>query len=834
MKKFLSLFLVFVFTVCICASLPLTPVANALYENPFELNSGGKSYCVSSWFSDDSGILVIPSEYEGLPVTRIGEGAFSNCSLIEGIVIPDTVTSIGNYAFSGCTSLTSITIPESVIRIGEFAFSGCLSLSRVNIESIDAWCNIDFGISVGSVYETYTSNPLYYAYNLYLNDQLVTDLVISEGTKRISNIAFMNCTSITDLTISDTVTSIGDFAFSNCTSLSNITIGKGVTSIGDSAFNACSEKAAFIVNDNQYVCNYLEENNLNYILNRTNLLLFELNDNSESYCVTGYWEDISNEFVIPETYNDLPVTDIGCEAFENCDFITSVTIPDSVINIDDRAFYSCTSLESVTLGNNIESIGEEAFYGCVKLSSISIPQNTNQIGDNAFINCRSLELINVSANNENYASVDGVLFNKEKTMLIKYPQGKTLTQYIVPDTVTKIYDFAFQANESLVSVEIPNSITDISDYAFYGCSNLTSVSIPKSVIQIGENAFGSCVQLKKVNIADIEKWCNIDFYSATANPLSNGGGLYLDGKIIRNIILPETLIDVKKYTFSGNKFLKSVKLPDTIEKIGENAFDGCLNLELLVMSKNVTDIGDNAFAGCKKLESVVVPKSLKNVGYGAFHPNDGLKYVFYEGSPSDWNNIIMDEDNFTTKNLVIHYNSTDHTYIEVVNDPIFEGVEGTREEVCEICGHVGKEEKIEFLNEYLAGVTTFDVALNEPTQYLSTNISASKDLNESIVAMDGYTLTTTPNSEYGYYGTGSKVQVTDATGTQVAEYTLVVRGDVNGDSVCDGIDLMLIELARHTSNNVSLEGAYFAAANLAEDNEIDIDDFNAVVNKALI
>jgi hypothetical protein len=114
---------------------------------------------------------------------------------------------------------------------------------------------------------------------------------------------------------------------------------------------------------------------------------------------------------------------------------------------------------------------------------------------------------------------------------------------------------------------------------------------------------------------------------------------------------------------------------------------------------------------------------------------------------------------------------------------------------------------------------------------LLLDISACTDISDAIIEMDGYTLTTTPNSDYGFIGTGSTVQVTDSSGTQVAEYTLIVRGDVNGDSVCDVLDCMLIELAQN--HNTTLEGVYLAAGDLAENGEITVEDFSAVVNKAL-
>lgn len=110
-------------------------------------------------------------------------------------------------------------------------------------------------------------------------------------------------------------------------------------------------------------------------------------------------------------------------------------------------------------------------------------------------------------------------------------------------------------------------------------------------------------------------------------------------------------------------------------------------------------------------------------------------------------------------------------------------------------------------------------------------MSACKDINEAIIEMDGYALSPTPNSAYGYYGTGSKVQVLDDNGVQVDEYTLVVRGDVNGDSVCDVIDCMLLELAKN--DHTELAGIYLTAADLTENSDIDVDDFEAVVNKAI-
>ena len=919
MKKSLSVILAVIFVIGVCFSTPFTIISRAstaVDGLTFELNDNGKSYYVSGYSESVSDELVIPSTYNDLPVTSIGSHAFEDCIALKSVIIPDSVTSIGDYAFYSCSVLTSVTIPDSVTTIGEGAFYYCVALTSVTIpdnvtnigESAFSYCYDLENVTLGNGI-TGLSNLM------FAGCSSLTSITIPDSVTTIGGGAFYECIKLANVTIPDNVTTIGEAAFYYCRELTSLILPNNITNIGDDAFANCSQELVFFINNNDYLIEYLEKNNLNYTFKSP--LVFELNYDGESYYVSDCDTSVSGELVIPSTYNDLPVTSIGNEAFKECISLTSVIISDGVKSIGDYAFNDCVSLTSVTIPDGLTSIGEGAFYHCPVLTSIAIPDSVTNIGESAFYYCYDLE--NVTIGNDITSISDFMFAECISLTSITIPDNVTsigagafyecikLANVTIPNNVTTIGEAAFYYCRELTSLILPNNITNIGDDAFANCSqelvlfinnndylieyleknnlnytfksplvfelnddgesyyvsdcdtsvsgelvipsiyndlsvtsigneafkeciSLTSITIPNTVTSVGENAFAKCTQLKKVNISDLENWCNIEFASDYANPLSNGAGLYLDGKIIRNLILPESLTEVKDYTFYGNKFLKSVKLPDTIEKIGASAFAGCRNIDLVVMSKNITDIGANAFDGCSSLESVVIPKTLKNVGYGAFHPNDGLKYVFYEGSVSDWNNIVMDEDNFTGRNLVIHYNSTGHTYMEVVNKPIFDGVESTREEICTVCAHVGKVEKIEFMNEYLAGVTTFGVALDKQTKYLSTNLCASQDLSETIAVIDGYTLNTIPNS-FNFYGTGSKVQVLDDNGVQVDEYTLIVRGDVNGDSVCDVLDLMLIELAR--TNNRNLDGVYLTAGDLAENGVIDDSDFNAIVNKAI-
>ena len=294
---------------------------------------GGNDYY--SYSNEYTGTVVIPESvtYSGTTysVTSIGNEAFYNCSSLTSITIPNSVTTIGDYAFKGCDGLTSITIPNSVTTIGDYAFyncdgltsitipnsvtsigysafSRCSGLEEVHISDLSAWCNIDF--------DNYDSNPLYYAHNLYLNGELVTELVIPNGVTEIKNYAFYNCSGLTSITIHNSVTSIGAIAFSECSGLTSITIPNSVTSIGSQAFSSCSGLTSI---------------------------------------------------TIPNS-----VTSIGAYAFLGCSGLTSITIPNSVTSIGNFAFLGCSNVETLYISSAIESIGDYVFDVCNNLLEIKM------------------------------------------------------------------------------------------------------------------------------------------------------------------------------------------------------------------------------------------------------------------------------------------------------------------------------------------------------------------------------------------------------------------------------------------------------------------------------
>ena len=209
------------------------------------------------------------------------------------------------------------------------------------------------------------------------------------------------------------------------------------------------------------------------------------------------------------------------------DSIKTVTIEDGVTSIGKYAFNYCSSIKSVEIGSSVTSIGDDAFAACFSLQSIKIPDSVTSIGESAFLNCNlqsveigsgvtsiglaafqfndALKSITVDDNNNCYSSDSyGVLYNKDKTILIQYPCGNTRTSFVIPDSVTSISNHAFLYSSNLNSVTIPDSVTSIGIYAFCYCVSLKSIKIPHSVTSIDDCAFAGCTALKSATILNPE------------------------------------------------------------------------------------------------------------------------------------------------------------------------------------------------------------------------------------------------------------------------------------------------------------------------------------------
>ncbi|MDR1499426.1 MAG: leucine-rich repeat domain-containing protein [Tannerellaceae bacterium] len=194
------------------------------------------------------------------------------------------------------------------------------------------------------------------------------------------------------------------------------------------------------------------------------------------------------------------VTAIGLYAFYYNSDITSVIIPDGVLEIEMGAFYACYSLAEVIIPNSVTTIEEEAFASCDALASITIPSSVTVIGEGAFRSCRALTAINVADVNIAWTSEDGVLYDRSKSLLHSYPAGKSGPSFTIPSSVTEIGDLAFYICDSLSSITIPSSVTTIGNSAFTYCGGLTELVIPNSVTVLGEGSFSYCGGLTSITI----------------------------------------------------------------------------------------------------------------------------------------------------------------------------------------------------------------------------------------------------------------------------------------------------------------------------------------------
>ena len=556
-------------------------------------------------------------------VTSIGRAAFRDCTGLTSITIPNSVTSIGEWAFHNCTGLTSVEIPGSVTSIGDYAFWYCTGLKEVHISDIAAWC----GIAFASAY----ANPLYYAHNLYLNGELVTDLVIP-----------------------DNVTNIRDYAFYGCTGLktvynfSNLTFSKGSSNNGYIAYYATKViNAPNAVIDGDFIwCNLNGANTLACYLGEVAELTLPADYNGENYVIGN---DAFNgcsgltSITIPNS-----VTSIDYGAFWNCTGLTSITIPNSVTSIDYNAFRGCTGLTSIVIGNSVTSIGNNAFRDCTGLTSIVIGNSVTSIGDYAFYKCTGLTSVEIpnsvtSIGDGAFCDCSGLrtVYNFSN---LTFSKGSSYNGYVayyatkVINAPNAVIDGDFiwcnlnGANTLACYLGEVAELTLPADYngenyvigkdAFYNCSGLENLTIPCRVTNIGNYAFNGCTSLKELCIEDGEEALVLGCNDA-------GKGLFYDCPL--EILYVGRTLSYKKDSLSGYSPFYGI---ETLASVGigtsdldENLFDGCLNINNVGFN---TEVAPSIFANQAKVTDVTLSGRVKLVSDGAFAGMDKLTNVVLE------------------------------------------------------------------------------------------------------------------------------------------------------------------------------------------------------------
>ena len=270
-------------------------------------------------------------------------------------------------------------------------------------------------------------------------------------------------------------------------------------------------------------------------------------------------------------------------------------------------------IPKIIAGYEVKWIGYAAFRDCIGITSIVIPDSVISIAVSAFSGCTSLTEITVSPDNKNYSSVDGVLFNKDMSILVDYPAGNNRSTYTVPDGVTQIVDSAFSGCTSLSKVKLSNNLTIIEAGTFRGCTSLTEITIPDGVTVIRggwydydshNGAFSGCTSLKEIVIPD----------SVTGI----GESAFFGCQSLKEITIPDSVMGIGEYAFEGCTSLAEIVIPDSVTEIGWSAFSGCTSLSKVKLPNSLTKIGDYAFYYCKNLTEITIPDSVTEISWSAF------------------------------------------------------------------------------------------------------------------------------------------------------------------------------------------------------------------------
>ena len=521
--------------------------------------------------------LVIPAvfEHDGTwyRVTWIYFGAFSECNNLTSVKISHGVTDIDVGAFANCTSLTSITIPSTLKATTYYSFEGCNSLESITFEGTVAQWN-----EVIIYYEE--AKPNVPAIKVICTDGFVClrhnyEGVVTAPTKFTDGYTTYTCSNCGDTYVGDQVPAIG--------------------SLG---------------------------------------LAYEVNSDGTTCTITGIDTCTDTEIYIPEVIDGYTVTAIGEKAFAENSTITFIKISNTVRTIGTRAFYKCTGLTEFTIPETVTSIGSQIFNGCQNLAVVyyASPCATNQ--DDVFFNVAWIEKIVFTGtripNNICYGCTN-------------------LKEIVITDSVTFIGDNAFYGCTNLTDLPLGNNVAVIGSNAF-NYAGLKTIHFPEK-IHIGYGAFWYCDQIEsvefegvvsndwgpfrycneipKISVPDLETWIALQ-------RLSLGGyedepfvanALYIDGVLLENVVVPDTVNSIPNYTFYKNSNIKSVVLPDSILTIADHLFYYCTSLTSVTIPDGIPYIGDFAFYNCSALTSITIPESVTGIGDYAFSNCSALTSV---------------------------------------------------------------------------------------------------------------------------------------------------------------------------------------------------------------
>lgn len=554
--------------------------AFANYASLREVSLPAELYCIKT-----EAFFASPIEKIELPehLAIIEDGAF-RYTKIKSINLPESLVEIGDYAFGKCLSLEDITLPKGLKKIGAGAFYQTLIS---NVEISDTVREIGGGAFSGTEnlekIQVDEKNKYYASFSgiLYTKDckkilsvpgKIAGLIELPEGLETITEGSFKGCKGITNVNLPNSLREIDSYAFAECENLESIIIPENVEYIGTECF---------------------------------------------SHCVKLRSVDCRNKVGKMEAY-----------IFIDCIELEEIILPEAIEQIPSGCFVGCRGLKYIELPDSLKEIGSIAFSDCEQLKYIKISKNVQKIGDGAFSGCRELMKVEVDADNINYRSMDGILYNYDCTKIIDVPQ-KISGKIRIPEGVKSLGEGTFKGCCNLTEITLPDSLEEIFDYCFAECQNLEKIHVGKNIKYIGRQILFNSPKIQ----ADSRNWedgvlyienCAVQVKTGIKNVRIREGTTILsdcflrdgDGKDmpIETIVLPDSLKYTSLYSLVDLKNLKSIKLPDNLIN-AQGCLIGCSNLEYVHMGSQEKKQSCCNFnlSSCDKIKVLCIPYGSGNV-----------------------------------------------------------------------------------------------------------------------------------------------------------------------------------------------------------------------------
>lgn len=406
-----------------------------------------------------------------------------------------------------------------------------------------------------------------------------------------------------------------------------------------------------------------------------------------------WWDELTIKSIVINP----GITGISNIAFSYLENVESVYLPNTLESIGRDAFRGCISLKNINLPNGLETIEFDAFAECTSLSTVSVPGSVTSISEHAFWRCANIKEFIVDSSNENYSALNGDLYSKDGTELLRYASGKSDTSFNISKNIYNIEPYAFDCsnNLSFISVDVDNPYyTSVDGNLYYketGVESITlvryamgknnqSFTIPKWVQEIEVTAFSGSGNLTNIvipegiqKIGDTEDsngnwneycivWCESLLSVHIPDSVSVIGDYAFNGcSQLKDVNIPNSVTEIGESAFSRCYELDNITIPDSVKEIGSYAFYRCYSLESITIPDGVTSIGDGAFENCNSLTSVTIPNSVTSIDSWAFYRCHALSNIYYSGSQEQWEKISINSGNDCLTNATIHYNGVIYT-----------------------------------------------------------------------------------------------------------------------------------------------------------------------------